>query len=179
DADRIGAECDSEHRRRESEIDLRELARQPVDVVGAAPHPAILRGQERQMESDFGSEHRPHNIGGTGVRFIPMHPLLERRIAIGEVLQRVDDELEITRIEPCHQALPMIAAARSFAMRAPVRHASSWLRSPTNMSSPLKFAHGPRFAGCEPSDSMTSIVLRPPLAKPGRKASRPSSSSLL
>ena len=100
DADGIRAERDREHRGGEAEIDLRELHRQPVDVVRAAAHPAVLLGQEDEMEAHVGPEHGAHHVGRARVGPVPFQALLERRFALGELLQRLHDEVDVVRIQP-------------------------------------------------------------------------------
>ena len=91
DSDRVGAERDGQHRRRQTQVDLRELAREAVDVLGAAAHPVVLCRQEDKVEPHAGPQHRPNDCLGADVLFVPLQPLVERSFAFGEFLERLDE----------------------------------------------------------------------------------------
>ncbi len=83
DRDRVTAQERGQHPGGQAEVDAGHLLTHAVDVEGPAAHPAVLLGDEQQLDAELGPAHRPDDLD----RSLILRVQLEQP-AIGQLLLR-------------------------------------------------------------------------------------------
>jgi hypothetical protein len=123
----IAAEEGGEHRGGDSDIDRRHALAHAVDVECGATHPAVLLGDEQQLDTELVAAHAAHErlwelvalveLDEQRVGQLAVGELGEQRVgqlAVGELGDRLERELQALEVEPGsrgddgHSALPSL-----------------------------------------------------------------------
>jgi len=51
------------------------------------------------VQADIGAEHGADDVLGAGIGLVPAEPLVERRFAVGEFLEGLDDQVEVAGVQ--------------------------------------------------------------------------------
>ncbi|CPR13355.1 hypothetical protein BN971_04665 [Mycobacterium bohemicum DSM 44277] len=100
DQDRIGAQEGGENRCGEPDVDARQAFTDPVGVEGPAAQPAVLLGDEHQLNTEVLAAHRADGLLGADVVVVEFEQPLVRQGRGDELLQRLQHHVEGVPVEP-------------------------------------------------------------------------------
>ena len=97
--DRIAPEERGEHARRHPHVDRRHPLADSVHVERAAAHPAVLLGDEEQLDAEIVAAHLADEVFRALVVAVEPELQVDGQVAVGELLDRIQGHFEHVRIE--------------------------------------------------------------------------------
>ena len=100
DQDRVAAEEGGEHAGGDAEVDRGHPLADAVDVERAAAHPAVLLGDEQQLDAELLAAHAAHELLRELVALVELDQQLVGELALGELVDRLERERQFLWGEP-------------------------------------------------------------------------------